>query len=196
MTAVLVSLTDAKVHLRATATADDALLQTIIDPVESLFLLQAGRADRPFATAATGRVEVRDGTGTPMLMVDYPIASITSVKLGLDSSNPDETLDATDVDVLVFATGKRAIRRTDGGIFRERGEARVVRVTYNHDADLPDGPKIAIKRAVAAVYRQIGSEDAKSETMPDGYSRTVSAVTQDDPLWSLAVTGAYEPQVP
>lgn len=194
MTAVLVSLSDAKAHCRVTATADDALFQTLIDPTESLFLSQAGRADRPFATAATGRVEVKDGTGTPMLMLDYPIASITSIKLGVDSTDPDETLDATDVDVVVFATGKRAIRRSDGGLFRTRGEARVIHVTYSHDADLPDSPKLAIKRAVAAVYRQIGSEDAKSETMPDGYSRQVAAVTEDDPLWGLALK-AYEPNV-
>lgn len=219
MTAVLVTLTDAKAHLRVTATADDALIQSIIDPIESLFVMQCGRTDRPFATAATGRIEVRSGTGHPLLTLDYPIANITSIKIGRDFTAPDETLDATNVDVVAFATGSRALWRSDGGVWRARSgspsgsvssqnfgsgaanwqwsspEPRIVQVTYDHDADLPDFPKLAIKRAVAAVYRQIGSEDAKSETMPDGYSRVVADVATSDPLWAMAVQSATEPRV-
>jgi hypothetical protein len=195
VTAVLVTASNAKDFMRVTATADDTLIQGIVDATEQTFLIQAGRKERPFATAATGRVEVLNGTGTPQLMLDYPIASITSVKLGLDASSPEETLDATDVDVLVFATGKRAIYRTDGGVFRDRNEPRSVQVTYNHDADAPDFPKVAIKRAVAQVYRQIGSEDAKSESLPNGYNRTLAQFAVDDPIWNIALDSMREPSV-
>ncbi len=216
MTAVLVTLTDAKAHLRVTATGDDALIQSIIDPLESLFLAQAGRSTRPFATAATGVVEVKDGTGTPLLMLDYPIAAITSIKIGRDFTAPVETLDPTNVQVIVFATGGRAVWRTDGGVWGElvgsrvgaittaygstgfagqaSNGARIVQVTYDHAADLPDSPKLAIKRAVAGVYRQIGSEDAQSERLPDGYSRVMAEVVTADPMWTLALL-PYEPNV-
>jgi hypothetical protein len=213
MTAVLVTASDCKVFMRVTATADDSLIQSLADSVESLFLVQCGRTARPFATAATGVAEVKNGTSHAMLMMDYPIASISAITIGVDASNPEETLTPTDVNSVVFTTGQRALWRTDGGVWRQRlalqsysltdsyGVAaaptlypRVVHVTYSHDADAPDLAKLAVKRAVASVYRQIGSEDAKSETLPDGYSRTLADVSSD-PIWKMAVESVTEPMV-
>lgn len=208
MSSVLCTVTTAKVHLRisATATGDDALITTLVDATEAALLSACGRKDRPFATAATGVTEVHDGTQTRQIMVNYPISAITSITIGRDASNPVETLSATNVDVVVFATGKRAIYRTDGGLWNTMSrdlrsaelppvhEPRIVTIVYNRDADLPDLPKLAIHRAVANVYRQIGSEDAKSETLADGYSRSLAAAT-DDPIWQLAVKDQWEPSI-
>lgn len=202
MTAVLVTASAAKVHMRVTATTDDTLIQGLVDAAEELFCVQCGRKDRPFATAATGRSEVHAGTGTNLLTVDYPIASasgITSLKIGTDVSDPSETLTATDIDDVTLATGGRSIWRTDGGTFGDWMEPRVVHITYNHNADTTSPgaalAAVAIKRAVAAVYRQIGSEDAKSETLPNGYTRTLQDVAKGDPVWTVAVDAMWEPEL-
>lgn len=200
MTAVLVTASAAKVHMRVTATADDTLIQGLVDAVEDSFLEDCGRKERPFATAATGRAEVKFGTGTPLLTVDYPIASatgITVLKIGYDVSDPAETLTATDIDEITVATGSRRIWRTDGGTFGKKDEPRMVHVTYNHnaDTDVAGAPiaALAIKRGVAVVYRQIASEDAKSETLPNGYQRSLAQFKLDDPIWDLAVNANREP---
>ncbi len=197
MTAVLVTASAAKVFMRVTSTADDSLIQTIVDSVEELFLVDAGRKARPVATTATAaRTEYQAGTGTCLLTTDYPIASITSLKIGHDASDPDETLTATDVDVVTWATGSRSVYRTDGGWFGLRGQPRMVQIVYTNDADAnTSGPTLAIKRAVAQVYRQIGSEDAKSETLPDGYTRTLADIVSTDPIWQMAVKTTYEPEM-
>lgn len=202
MTAVLVTASDCKVHMNVTSTGDDSLIQTYVDAVEQLFVAQCGRNGRPFATSATGRSEVQAGTGTPLLVLDYPVSSasgITSLKIGYDVSNPDETLTATDIDTLTVATGSRNVWRTDGAHFGKLAEPRVVHITYNHNGDTTvegtDAAKLAIKRAVAAVYRQRGSEDAKSETLPNGYQRTIEEVCSGDRLWHLAVAANGEPAV-
>lgn len=202
MTAVLVTASDCKVHMSVTATGDDALIQTYVDAVEQVFAAQCGRNGRPFATTATARSEVLSGTGTRLLVVDYPVSSasgITSLTIGYDSSNPDETLTATDIDTLTVATGSRNIWRTDGGTFGKLAEPRVVHITYNHNGDTvepgTDSAKLAIKRAVAAVYRQRGSEDAKSESLPNGYQRTIEQVCEGDRVWHLAVAANGEPAV-
>lgn len=192
--------------MRVTATADDTLIQSIVDATEAALLSACGRVDRPFASSATAVTEVLDGTQTRQIMLNYPISAITSIKIGLDSSDPLETLTATDVDSVVFATGKRAIYRTDGGLWNTAGrnvqtsqlppvrEPRIVTIVYNRADDLPDLPKLAIHREVARVYRQIGSEDAASESMPDGYRRDL-AKPVDDPIWELAVKSQWEPSV-
>lgn len=199
MTAVLVTASAAKVHMRVTATTDDTLIQAIVDSVEDLFCAKAGRKSRPFATSTTGRVEVHAGTGTKLLVLDYPVTSasgISSLKIGHDASNPDETLTATDIDTLTVATSSRNIWRTDGATFGELGEPRMIHVTYDTAGDSSnDSASLAIKRVVAQVYRQIGSEDAKSETLPDGYSRTLEHIADADPIWRIALESASEPGV-
>lgn len=192
--------------MRVTSTGDDTLIQTIVDATETALLSACGRKDRPFATTATAVTEVLDGTSTRQIMMNYPITSITSIKIGQDSTDPLETLTPSDVDSVVYATGKRAIYRTDGGLWNTQSrnvqssdlaavrEPRIVTVVYNRDADLPDLAKIAIHREVARVYRQIGSEDAKSESTPDGYNRDL-AEPVSDPIWQLAVKDLWEPSL-
>lgn len=199
MTAVLVTASAAKVFMNVTATGDDTLIQGIVDSVEDFLLSQAGRKGRPFATAATGRSEVQAGTGTGLLVLDYPVTSasgITSLKIGHDVSNPDETLTATDIDTLTVATDSRSVWRTDGGVFGVRGEPRRVHITYNHNGDATnDTAVLAIKRLVSQFYNQRGSEDARTENLPDGYSRTLEHLANADPIWQAAVQGVWEPTV-
>jgi hypothetical protein len=201
MTAILVTASAAKVHMGVTSTGDDTLIQTYVDAVEALLCVQAGRRHRPFATAATGRSEVHAGTGTELLVTDYPITTasgISVLKIGHDVANPSETITATDIDQITAASGSRSIYRTDGGVFGTWGEPRTVHITYDHTADTSntDVQQLAIKRVVAQVYRQRGSEDAKSETLPNGYQRTLESVADADPIWRLAVEATLEPVFP
>jgi hypothetical protein len=184
----LVQLADLKTFLSVTSSTDDALLTDLLEHLEALFEAETGRGGRPFQAAAADQAEVHDGTGSAQLFLNYPIADDTSVKLGYDSSDPVETLDPTDVDELVFAVGHRRLSRTDGGIFGRVGRPRYVHVVYDTSADVPQEAQLAIKRAVAQVYRQRGSEDSTYEAFGQGqYSRRLSAIVADDPLWARAV---------
>ena len=126
------------------------------------------------------------GTGSSLLMLDYPIAALTSVVLGFSSASPVETLTVADPYSVVFAVGERSLERTDGGVFGEYGKPRCVHVTYNTQADLPTDVALAVKRVVAQIYRQRGSEDAKTESV-GGYSRVLADLAATDPIWLQAV---------
>lgn len=171
------------------ADTENDVLISIFEGVEAQFLSAAGRGQLPFIAASTARVETHDGTGTERLYLEYPIASatgITAILIGQDPANPSETLDPTDIDVISYSANARQILRTDGGRFAGAGHARVVQVTYDHAADLPDDARLAILRVAAQVYEQRGREDAKSEKLGD-LSSVMAQLITDDPIWLHAV---------
>jgi hypothetical protein len=186
---VLVTRAELKTYLGdAPASADDLLLDAIIDDVEALFASETGRAISSFIASGTGRIEVLDGSDSRDLFVDYPITALTSVTLGYTASAWDETLAVADKNVLVYAVGGRKISRTDGGTWGRFGRSRYVTVTYDYAADLATSAKLAIKSVAAQAYRRRGSEDVKSETFGSFYSHTmVGDVAADDPYWPKAV---------
>lgn len=187
----LVTLTELKTYLGdAPASADDALLTELLENVESLFEAETGRVAGAYKAAGAGRTEVCDGTGSAELYLDYPVAVLTSVKLGYDPAVPDETLTISDKNVLVYVAGERRLVRTDGGTFGSVGQARYVQVIYDYGADLPPEAKLAIKSVTALSYRRRGSEEMKSETVGGFYSWTsadLSAIAAADPFWKSAV---------
>lgn len=188
---VLVTRAELKTYLGdAPATADDALLDALIDDVEALFASETGRLITSFIAAGSARTEVIDATGSPSLYLDYPVAVLTSVVLGFDSAVPDETLTIADKNVLVYAVGSRRLVRTDGGVFGRVGWPRYVTVLYDYQADLALSAKLAIKSVASAVYRQRGSEGMKSETVGSFYSYTredAQAATASSDFWKEAV---------
>lgn len=185
-TAALCTLTELKHLVTGTPAADDTLLQELLDAVEDHFVRECGRTLRPFSAAITGRVEWRDGTGDCELYLDYPVGTLTEILIGRDATDPDETLDFTDVDVLVYTAGRRRLVRTDSGSFGARNQPKIVRVTYTTAADLPTDCALAVKRVTAAIYRQKGSEDVTHESI-EGYSRDLKTIAADDPIWGAAV---------
>ena len=194
--AELVSVPEMLAFLGNPQGADSTLLESILDGVEDQFEAACNRRERPFQGAPdAARLEVRDGTGTPSLFLDYPITTLTSVTLGRNVADLDETLDITDVDVLVYEVGSRRIIRTDGGTFGCLGSPRYVRVTYLPAADLPDLVALAVKRATAAIYRQLGAEDSTSERLST-FSRELLEVFGDgDSVWRAAVHAHWEPRL-
>lgn len=152
-----------------------------------LFERLCDRAHAPFSDAIAARTEVHDGTGSDSLWLDYPIATLTSVKIGRNPATPDETVTVGDVDVLAVDVGARRVVRVDGGEFGELDAPRVVHVTYDTADDLPADAQLAVLRVIAQVYRQRGSEDASSETV-SGYARTMANLAAQDALWLAAVT--------
>lgn len=190
MPAALLDLTELKRFIPGTPTGDDALLQEILDETEDQLVRQCGRRLRPFSPAQTARVEKRHGNGSTVLYLDYALAAApTSIKLGRDSSNPDETIDPTDVDAVVFELGRRTIFRTDGGIWGCLDDPYVVHVTYDAAADLPLTAQAAVKRMCALIYRQRGAEDATREQI-GGYVRDLA---QSDPIWNGALSVLGDP---
>lgn len=188
----LVTLWELKTYLGdAPASADDAVLEQLLDDVEACFARDCGRALSSFQAADPARTEVRDGTGSPDLYLDYPVDVLTSVTLGYDPASPDETLTIADKRVLVYAAGERRLSRTDGGRFGRVGQRRYVRVVYGAAADLPADSKIAIKSVTAMAYRRRGSEAEKSETLGSFYSHTlVDEIATTDPFWVAAVAAS------
>ncbi len=184
----LVSVSELKTFLEISGSDDDTLLGDLLDHAEGLFESETGRKDTPFIAAASARSEVRDGTGSAELYLDYPISAITSISLGFDSSNFVETLNPSDPDVVVWGAGKRRIQRVDGGVFGRLDKPRYVTTVYDFQADLPEEAQLAIKRVVGQIYRQRGSEDATREEI-GGYVRSLSKLVDTDPLWRRAVAG-------
>lgn len=184
----LVNRTDLQTFLGVADGTDDDLLTDLLEHAEAMFESQTGRTASPYTAAQTAQTEVHDGTGLPDLYLDYAISALTTVKLGFDSSDPVETLDPTDIDELTFAVGKRRLTRTDGGLFGRAGKQRYIEIKYNHQADLPEDAQLAVKRLVAQIYRQRGSEDATFEAFGQGqYQRRMANIADEDPLWLRTV---------
>jgi hypothetical protein len=184
----LVNVADLKTFLEITGSDDDALLGDLLDHAEGLFESETGRKDAPFTAADTARSEVKDGTGSAELYLDYPISDVTSISIGFDSSDFEDTLDPDDPDIVVWGAGSRKIERVDGGIFGRLGKPRYLTIVYDFQADLPEEAQLAIKRVVGQIYWQRGSEDADREQI-GSYMRKLSNLVDTDPLWRRAVEG-------
>jgi hypothetical protein len=197
----LLSVTEVATHLglaTPVTSAEDTLLSALITQVEAAFLAACGRPDKPFQAAQTGRQEHLQGTGTVKLWLDYPISDLTSVTLGTDLTDLDETLDVDDVDVLVWVAGKHWLLRSDGGRFGEEWQPYYTHVTYDAGADLPADAKGAVQSAVVQVFQRRGSEGLLSEQIGPynaQFAELMSgngSITSGDPLWRAAVAAHLE----
>lgn len=185
----IVTLAEFKAYLGEDpgASANDTFWTALLDNVEALFESATLRPPGYYTAAATGREEIKDGTGSRSLWLDYPVDVLTSVTLGWDSS---EVLDLTDRAVIHYAEGSRVLRRTDGGWFGTVGQAGYVAVVYNHQGNLPADAKLPIMEVAAGMYRNRGSEGMKSETVGSFYSYTredAQTVAETNANWQLAV---------
>lgn len=182
----LVLLADQKTFMGVTGTTDDALLTTLLTHAEVLLETACDRVACPFQAGGTSRIETHDGTGSGKVFTDYPIATLTSLLIGGDPTNPDETLAVTDPTVIRFGVGTNRIDRVDGEMLGEYGDPRVVQITYTPQDDLPEDAKLAVKRVVALIYGQRGSEDVVSEG-DSGYAHALAKYAADLPDWQAAV---------
>lgn len=168
------------------AGAADAALLLLLDQVEAAFEADCGRASRPFQAAQNGRTERKDGTGTAVLYLDYPIAALTSVKLGYNAADPDEVLEVADQTKLVWDVGRGRLVRVDGGVFGCNRQPGYVTVVYNTQADLPADAARAVIHGTAVLYRQRGAEDASSESIGGTRAELIKAF-EGDSVWQRAV---------
>lgn len=175
--------------------AEDPRLESLIDDVQAIFEAECGRTARPFVGVQTARVEVHDGTGTTELLLDYPIGTLTSVLIGADPADPDETLDVTDKQVLRYGAGKARLARVDGGVFGARGDPRVVHVTYDAAADLPQKARAAVLAGCKVLVARWGSEGVAAERVGAysiDYANFVTSAMANDPIWILGVAACRE----
>jgi hypothetical protein len=190
----LVTLADFKTFLQDPPTGQDPLLQLVLDAAEELLEAECGRQERPFQAAQSGRVETRDGTGSSMLFLDYPIETVTSILIGADPADPDEDLDPADVAIVSWRVGRARIMRVDGDVWGCRGTPNAVQITYNTQDDLPLRAALAIQRVAAATVRRLGSEELRAERTAT-FSRDFITDQNDDPIWQQAVRGLREVRV-
>lgn len=167
---------------------DSTLADTLVAAAESQFEHECGRVKSPFQAAASGRVETHTGTGLSDLWLDYPVATLTSVKIGVDPADPDETLDVSDADVVrVDPRFPNRLIRTDGEAFGQAGVPLMVQVTYDTADDLPLDAKQAVLLYAAALAANKGNEGIKSESL-GGYSVAYGLVDGSKiPVWQSAV---------
>lgn len=170
------------------------VLDRLITMTERLFLAQTNRSQRPFQGKQAARVEVHDGTGRAMLCLDYPIEALTSVLIGPVPSSPQETLPVSDPMVLRYGLGDVVLQRVDGGTFGTRDDPRVIQVTYDAGADLPQDAALGIQNTVVTLWRRRGSEDAVSERLGSFQANFLEVATAD-PLWQMAVQSHRQPPV-
>jgi hypothetical protein len=154
----LVSVAEVKLWLGIPAIdiSQDTFLSDLADRVEAI-LEQVKRR----TYQASGSITVTlDGSGVPWLWLERPVQTLTTVKIGLDATSPDETL--TPGPRTVVAQGRRLYRQ-DGSIF-PRGIANV-QVSYTAADQLDKDAKQAVLEGVAFAYRMRGSEDAMTESV-------------------------------
>lgn len=187
MPAILASTDDLKTYLGLDAddTSSDTALQLLLDLVEGQLLADAKRVDRPFSHAQLDRVEVQAGTGTALLWLDYPIDDVLELSLGRDA-NTAVILDPSDVSIVSWQIGRNLIARVDGEIWGVRDDPAVVRIKYAAQADKPLQAKLAVLYASTVLFRQFGSEDAKSERIAT-YNRELSTAMRGNSIWDGAL---------
>jgi hypothetical protein len=189
----LVPVEELQAFLNVPEGTDEDVLLALIDVVQSLFEAACNRHERPFMASAV-RTEVRDGTGSSALFLDYPISALTSVTLGYNAAAPEETLDVADKSVLVWGANGERIMRVDGGVFGELDQPRYVQVVYTTADHFPAPARLAVLRGAAAVYRQRGSEDARTERL-GGYSTDLARVLEDQPEWHAGIAACWVSRV-
>lgn len=196
----LLSLDEAQAYLGSGAGVDNDLIQALLDAAFDQLLSDTHRQGRPFQNAQAGRTEVHRGTAGPIVLLDYPIGSLTTVTLGLDPLEPEETLAVDNVAVMVWESGRRELVRTDGRGWGCYAWPRYVHVTYDAQAFLPAIGKAALMRAVAQLYRNRGSEGSKREKEGSAEREIIqpftgSSIAADskDAVWMRAVTSLAEP---
>lgn len=182
----LVSYAELKDYLQLPNDVNETAITALLERVEGSLEAECDREALPFQTTQSGRIEWRDGTGTIRLFMHYPIAVLTSITLGRDSSSPDETLDVTDVDVVSFDVGETRITRVDGGRFGAHRSPRQILVTYDAAAFLPEKAKDAVMDVASGRVRQFGSEGFKSFKLLDSGGSLRKLMSESD-AWQTAV---------
>ena len=126
------------------------------------------------------------------------MATLTSVVIGVDTSDPDETLVVSGTEQNVYLDPRHRARlvRTDGGTFGTIGTPVSVHVTYDTQDDLPDQAAAAVYRGAVLLYESRATVGAVSERL-GGYSiERASSITKDtleqDAVWSQAVASLRE----
>ncbi len=182
----LVTYATLKDYLQLPNDDNETAITELLEDAEASLEAECDREALPFLAAQSGVAEWHDGTGTIRLFTHYPIAVLTSITLGRDSSSPDETLTVSDVDVVSFTVGETRITRTDGGKFGAHRSPRQVLVTYDAAAFLPKLAVLAVKRVVGGYIRQFGSEGFKSFKLLDS-GGSLERLMESTPEWARAV---------
>ncbi len=197
---------------RARAQDPDGVLDMTLDQIEALLEADLNRTEAPFQEAEIGRIEDRDGTGSPTVWMDYPIDTVTTIELGHDPASPAETLDPTNPEEVAVIPGDRRIRRvssasTNGLEVRTRRRRRgrgpcfgpwqeplFVHVTYDTRDDLPDAAKLAVVRGTMVIWAQRGMEEANRHRLPD-LTVDLKKLIDDMPEWQKAVQLLRRPEI-
>lgn len=207
--APLVSLADVWTHLEVEEGTDGPRLQKLIAGYTAEINRACDRSEAPFCDAIDSRTEVREGVTGYRLFLDYPIDTITSIKIGRSFASPDVELNPADPEQVTFDVGRNELVRTDGNYWDQsldtllswsrggplngdptrRGPPPRVQIIYKTKDFRPAEVQQAVILAVAAAYNQQGSDGVKSESLGN-YSYTMASLSDGSPLgtaWQGAI---------
>lgn len=175
-------------RLDTTDTKDDALLQTLVDGATAAITQAIGRN-----LVSADYTEVRDGTGTPTLMLaNYPITAVNSVAITYPLSAADAPANSTPlIEGVDFGFTTTAIKLLCG-IF-PRG---VQNVTVDYTAGYASAPAdIAMAATKYAVlrYQELQRLGQKSKTIA---GETISFDLSEMPPDVLAICNRYQTKIP
>lgn len=193
MAGVLVSDTDAYNHLGLTQAVDDpnGIVPLIRDSIEQILSMDTNRT---YQQAGTVVDETYDGYGSKTMYVNKPVNVLNNLKFryGVDALT-DYVVDV--VTYCVYTVGKRRIvlRTLTGspGVVFPEGKLNIL-VSYDYLADIPPIAALAVKEALAATWRHIGSEDSRSEQIGT-YQHVLKRSLDELPIWSKAVPLLFNP---
>jgi len=147
-TNAIVELVDAKGYIKYESTADDDIIQNIINGVSSLFEKYCGSK---FINLAI--TEVVDGSGTQIQIVEYcPITALTEIKFYFDTATP---VIQTITD-FIFDGPAGMIKGKTGG-FPEGWQNIQIIYTAGYGANiaaLPDDLKLAAMKQCEFYYKR------------------------------------------
>ena len=167
---------------------DMELILGLLSSTQALFEKGCGREGAPFGPAIAARTEIRQGDpGASRFYLDYPIASVTSIAVGVNIAVPDETITPTDTTKVIWQVGDRYITRVDGSVWR-RGSDRWVKVVYATQADQPEDVGLEIMKMVAKIYQHRGKEGFTSVTRGSrSWTKSAESAASQDRDWQTAI---------
>lgn len=163
----------------------NAVEELLVSETSALFGPEAVHTDEPY-----------DGTGTRVLYLRRPIKLVSSIKFryGVEALT-DYNVDVT--NAVVFRVGDRrlALKSYTGVniVVFPCGYDNIL-VTYTSSLYQPELAKQAVREVTAAIFRRIGSEDARSEQLGSFHHVLLRSI-DELPIWKKAIAVLHQPAI-
>lgn len=181
---MIASLSDVKTALLISGTTDDTLLTNLLSAADAFVAQHTGR------DFAGGTYTEAHAAGTSVLfLANYPVTSVTSVKVDSSRAFGSDTL--RDADTYVLHADRGVIESLTGPFLAPRGGVR---------DDWPGAVQVVYATATGAVpapvqeafYQLIGHWYRQAKTFADQEYQMLLSRTSDGKTWSWSLTSGLK----